>query len=162
MGCVALFAFVGYALPRDFSASVERTVPRRCPEVLPLFSGVDGVRRWWGPMLEQAERDGHGRMEVRPKPGVPTEGVGTVLVFVAGDTTMETWTLRSLAHDRAVWDVDFAGMLTVERTLALKTAGDGCAVTWSETADIGNPMMRWFSLLSDPAVNFASALEAIP
>jgi hypothetical protein len=94
----------------------------------------------------------------------PDEGEGLVVVFEAGGKVLETWTVRHASADRVEYDVDFAGMLTVHRTLTMSEIDGAVHVTWREAGRIDNPLARWMKVLmpeEEVMKNCDIALEAL-
>ncbi|MDP2345068.1 MAG: SRPBCC family protein [Deltaproteobacteria bacterium] len=129
-----------------------------------IFGHLDnaaGIHSWWN-----AAGDAEHALDVRKKSG-PDVGAGVVVTFhpAGSDDVMETWTVKaSEPPARIVYDVDFAGMMTVERTLTLAAEGDGTEVTWHETGLIDTPAFRWMKLMmsnEDVVKNFDSALSLL-
>jgi hypothetical protein len=156
---LVLFVLAGFLLPAELALSTEKSVDVPSETVWRYVSTPEGVVEWWTPLAEKAVEDGYPEMTV--------EAVDAQTVtFAAGEMQMEAWTLQSSrapagsTPGEAVWDVDF-GMLTVTRTLEVQPDGSGSKVTWSESATMDNPMMRWMARLSDPTQNFRDAIDGM-
>ncbi len=156
---IVLFVLAGFLLPSELSLSTEKSIDVPTETAWRYVSTPEGVVEWWTPMAETAVEDGYPEMDV--------EAVDAQTVtFAAGGMQMESWTLQSSrapagsTPGEAVWDVDF-GMLLVRRTLQVAPDGDGTTVTWTESATMDNPMMRWMSQLSDPTQNFRDAIDGM-
>jgi uncharacterized protein YndB with AHSA1/START domain len=138
---------------------IEKTLAAPPSALFPLLQSAEGINDWWS----HAQDGGH-EMVATKKSG-PDEGAGLVVIFEANGSVMETWTVKAAEpSSRIVYDVDFAGMLTVERTLTLTSSGTGTLVTWNETGEMSSPYMRWMKVLM-PAdgvkQHFHDALSAL-
>ncbi len=156
---------VGLALPAELSLRAEAEVHKPPPEVFDRLDDVDGVRAWWTDAMA-AFGDGPA-MEIVHLDGSPTAGPGTRIAFRAGDFTAETWEIVDLDPPRrAEYTVDFAGMMTVRRTLELAPDGaGGTRVVWSETASLPNPWLRLLAVASGGSegaeANFRAAMASL-
>ncbi|MEZ4322187.1 MAG: SRPBCC family protein [Myxococcota bacterium] len=148
-----LFVLSGFLLPRELQLSTQREVSLGPDAVFAKVSSPAGVQAWWAPIADKAVQDGYPRMDV-----VPLDA--QQVAFEAGGYRMETWTLKQAEPTEVVWDVDF-GMLVVERTLVIEPSGAGSKLTWTETADVGNPLLRWMARVSDPTPNFQDAMAGL-
>lgn len=153
----------GYALPKQFQASTSITIAAPPARVFPTFDTQDGIQAWWKSMAEGKDLPlPPGSFEIVALDG-PKRGKGAKVDFVLDGKVTETWEIvESEAPGRVVYDVDFKIML-VRRTITLEAKDGGTLVTWSETAEIESPLMRYFSRLSGDAIvrNFAVALGGV-
>ena len=167
-GLFGLVMFGGGAL-LDGSINVDVEKRLSAPPVV-LFTFLDntaGLDAWWS-VGQEGQPDDVARMQVKRKSG-PETGAGLEVVFVvAGEgegTVMETWRIKSVNPPSSiVYDVDFKGALTVERTLTLTPDGEGTRVSWSEKGTIDRPAMRWMKVFMPPEQiqdNFDRALAAL-
>lgn len=138
------------------------------------LDNVAGLTRWWtiAPPPEMKEgMQSPPKMSIR-KIGGPDQGPGMMVVFEMDGRVMETWTLKTSEPPgrgpgggaRVVYEVDFAKMMKVERTLTLTPDEEGTRVTWRETGVIEKPPYRWMKvLMSDEQVtkSFEAALGAL-
>ncbi|MCB9675503.1 MAG: SRPBCC family protein [Alphaproteobacteria bacterium] len=147
-----LFVLSGYALPSHLELATDREVALPPEAVFDLVASSEGVKRWWKPITAKAVEDGYPAMEVVP------QGIHK-LTFESGGYVMETWQLKKIdpGERLVVWEVDF-GPLAVDRTIRVDREGTGSHVYWSETAEVGNPLMRWMAKVSDPTQNFQDAM----
>ena len=167
-GALGLVMFGGGAL-LDGSIAIQTEQRLEAPPVV-LFTFLDntaGLDAWWS-VGQEGQPDDVPRMQVKRKSG-PESGAGLEVIFVAAGegegTVMETWRIKSVtAPSTIVYDVDFAGALTVERTLTLTPDGGGTRVTWAEKGTIDRPAMRWMKVFMPPEQvrdNFDRALAAL-
>lgn len=134
-----------------------------------LFGFLDnpaGLDAWWS-VGQEGQADTVPKMKVRRVSG-PEVGAGLQVEFVAlgeDESVMERWTIKSVnPPNNIVYDVDFVGALTVERTLTLTADADGTRVRWSEKGFIERPAMRWMKVFMPPEQiqdNFDRALAAL-
>ena len=159
-GCAVAFVLSGYLLPRGMALGVEERISAPPERVYPLLVTSEGIARWWT-AVEPPE--GYPKLEVRHTGG-PTEGPGTQVAFGSGGMEFEWWTLTASRPPAAVeYDVDF-GIFTVHRTITLTPDAGGTAVSWQETAELGNPLLRWMAWLSGSEgvkENFRTAIRAL-
>lgn len=159
-------AFVGGAMI-DPHVELETSATLKAPPaaVYALIGSPEGVKGWW----LGSDKD-IGMPEDSPPMTVDVTaeqaGPGGEVVFGVDGTTAETWTLVEVVPpNKAVWDVDFAGMFTVHRTLTVSDAeGGGTQVKWHETAELDGVLMRWMRVLMAPEdviANFDNALQLL-
>jgi hypothetical protein len=167
-GALGAVMFGGGAL---MDGSIQVGVEKRLsasPQVLFTFlDNTEGLDAWWS-VGQEGQPDDVPRMKVKRKSG-PDAGAGLEVIFVAAGegegSVMETWRIKSVTPpSNIVYEVDFAGALTVERTLTLTPDGDGTRVSWQEKGTIDRPAMRWMKVFMPPEKiqdNFDRALAAL-
>jgi hypothetical protein len=167
-GAIGLVMFGGGALmDGNIALQVEKRLSSPPVVLFTFLDNAPGLDAWWS-VGQEGQPDGVARMQVKRKSG-PEQGAGLEVTFVvAGEgegTVMETWRIKSVnPPSTIVYDVDFAGAMTVERTLTLTPDGDGARVTWSEKGHIDRPAMRWMKVFMPPEQiqdNFDRALAAL-
>ncbi len=159
-------AFVGGAMI-DPHVELTTTAQLSAPQasVYALIGSPQGVHRWWlgaDKEIGMPEDSPPMTVEVTADQAAP----GGQVVFGVEGTQTENWTLVEAAPpERAVWDVDFAGMFVVRRTLTLSPAeGGGTAMTWADVAEIDGVLVRWMTVLmpaADVIANFHSAMRLL-
>jgi uncharacterized protein YndB with AHSA1/START domain len=167
LGAVVLLGVVvvvggGFAIDPDVSLETTREIAAGPASVVRHLSSAEGLAAWWK-VAQDETPPGAPRMTVQKQAG-PDQGEGLVVTFEAGGSVMETWTVRHVSPERVEYEVDFAGMLTVHRTLTLAGAGERLRVTWRETGRIDNPVSRWMKVMmpaEEIVKNFDAALGAL-
>jgi uncharacterized protein YndB with AHSA1/START domain len=160
-----LFGVSGYALDRRFSISTTHEIAAPPAKVFPIFNSARGIQSWWETFSEQMKKAGSGGAPVRALPvDGPGSGVGAQVEFQMGATVTERWEIvESVPDQRVVYRVAFLSMgMTTERKLTLSAEGQGTRVTWTETGEVENPVLRWVSQLSEDGQikNFDLALDS--
>lgn len=174
---LALGIYVGGAfIDPHVSAATEKTIAAPPADVFAHLDNVSGLASWWTSAPPPEPREGRqaGPTMVVRKLGGPDQGPGLVVVFEVDHRAMETWTLKvseppgtgaaGEGAARVVYDVDFAQMMKVERTLTLTPAGEGTKVTWREIGVIEKPPYRWMKVLmaeEQVTKNFEASLTAL-
>ena len=158
---VAVIFIGGLAIDPKIEVGVEKRLARTPEQLFPLLSSASGIAKWWS---SAPPMEGQPKMEVKKKSG-PDEGAGLMVTFEAGGTLMETWEVKaSHPSSRVVYEVDFAGMMKVERTLTLTPDSEGTKVSWKETGTLDSAPMRWMKVIMPAdavAKNFEAALELL-
>ena len=179
-GLVALLAIVLYGggalMDPNIALETEKRLGSPPDVVYGFLDDAAGLDAWWREGQEGQEPS-LPKMRVKRKSG-PEVGPGLQVQFVAapeegGDgSVFETWTIKSaVPGQQIVYDVDFAGVLTVERTLTLTPDGvdeNGNAaatrVKWAEKGVIDAWAKRWMKVMAPPEKivdNFDRALLAL-
>lgn len=165
VGALFLVLFGGGALmDPKIALDVEKRLSSPPDVLFRLLDNQPGLDAWWT-MGQSDAPPGSPRMLVKKKSG-PDQGQGLAVRFVDDeDNVMETWVIKSSDPPKTiVYEVDFAGAMTVERTLTLVPDGGGTRVTWAEKGHIERPAMRWMKVLMPQETildNFDLALAAL-
>jgi uncharacterized protein YndB with AHSA1/START domain len=153
LGLIVALVLGGFAIDSEVKIETEATLGATPETVFEVLSSYEGQRKWWDEAMKEHLDESMPEMEVRHAGG-PAAGKGLEVSFVAGDQVMPS---------KLVVEVDFQ-IFVVERTLLLEPAGSGTKVTWSDTAEITNPLMRYMTVLMPPeevVKNFDGALAAL-
>ena len=160
---VALFILGGYALDGHVELKTDAELKAPPATIFETLNTFDGQVTWWTAAVDPHVKKGEmPPMEVLHHSG-PAQGEGMMIHFKTQDTLMEEWTvLKSEPPNKIVFKVDFQ-MFIVERTLLIEPDGEGSKVTWSETADFENPVLRYMTMMEpgDIIANFDDALVAL-
>lgn len=166
IGCVALIivpvlilVIGGFMMSPEVRLSIEVDLQTPPDELFPFLSTQEGIERWWAVALPAT---GGGSMAVEGLDG-PAGGVGTKVGFTASGELVEDWEILSVQSDQSVtYLVDFK-VFQIERVITLAPTSAGAHVTWVETANFNNPVMRWFKLMpaGDKLGNMTSALVSL-
>jgi hypothetical protein len=171
IGCGGLLALgillvlIGFLLPSRVEVGTEAHLEAPPDVLFPLLSTHAGLQRWWAAAGAEMAEQGYPALAVSHAGG-PTEGPGLEVTFSPEGSSMEMerWTLTaSEPPARVEYDVDFQ-IFVVHRTITLRPGSSGTDVTWHETGEIGNPLIRWSAMLmgDDQVVeNFRAALKAL-
>ena len=163
VGLALLLTVVSYWLPSQVEAlRISATVQASSAEVFTLFNTRAGQKRLW---RFAAERAGIPPMSLAalggPDAGVgsrscfcPTsEGRGVVLSALSSMARGEGAIVESVPNRRVVYDIDWEFMLT-RRTMTFEDLGDNrTRVSWVETNEATNPLMRYVLVLSASSIN---------
>lgn len=154
VGALSLVLFGGGALlDGNIELAVEKRLSSPPATLFRFLDNQPGLDAWWGDMTV--------RKKLGPQQG---QGLAVELVDDNGKVT-ETWLVKSSQPPSSiVYQVDFAGAMTVTRTLTLVPDGDGARVKWAEQGNIERPAMRWLKVLMPPETiidNFDRALGAL-
>jgi hypothetical protein len=167
--CVALLGGAiyggGFLLPAQ--ARLERTisVDAEAVHVFEIFNTVEGLSAFW---LKSGKRT-FSDFEVKHTGG-PKSGEGLELSFRAAGRSMGTQTIRKSTKDLAVvYDVDYGTIpvlgtrVTLTRTVTLDAIGPLTSITWSEVADLKDPLLRYAAILSENSVEaeIGAALDEV-
>ena len=165
VGSMFLLLFGGGALmDPKVALQLDRRLSSPPDALFRFLDTTAGLEQWWS--AGQADVPaGAARMRVKKKSG-PEQGQGLAVVFVDHeDAVFETWlVVSSQPPSKIVYDVDFAGAMTVRRTLTFTPDSGGTRVTWQEQGRIDRPALRWMKVLmsqEDLAANFDHALAAL-
>jgi hypothetical protein len=163
-GALGAVMFGGGALmDGNIAIGVEKRLSAPPVVLFTFLDNAPGLDAWWS-VGQEGQPDGVPRMQVKRKSG-PEQGAGLEVNFIAAGDVMETWRIKSVnAPSTIVYEVDFAGAMTVERTLTLTPDGDGTKVAWNEKGFIDRPAMRWMKVFMPPEQiqdNFDRALAAL-
>ncbi len=162
VGLVLLLTLGGYWLPRQVEAMrISATVPASSAEVFTLFNTRGGQRRLW---TFAAERAGIAPMSLAALGG-PDAGVGSRSCFCltsdggvvsSARSSMargEGAIVESVPNRRVVYEIDWGFMMS-RRTITVEDLGDDRSrVTWLETNEATNPLMRYVLVLSASTIN---------
>jgi len=143
----------------------EASIEAPQTQVYEYVATGEGVVQWWTAAGAEFADSGYPPLDISVIEPGGADGVGLHVRFSSDGTVMEDWTVISASPpESVVWRVDFAGMMEVERTLSVRTDGDGCIVGWHEVGTIDNPMFRYMTLMMPPediVKNFDGALTAL-
>lgn len=151
----------GALMDPNIALEVEKRLSSPPAVLFGFLDNQPGLQSWWS----EGQTEATGRMSVKKKSG-PEQGQGLAVQFVdEKGNVLETWVVvSSQPPTKIVYSVDFAGAMTVERTLTLTPEGDGTRVKWQEQGRIDRPAMRWMKVVMPPQTiidNFDRALAAL-
>ena len=163
VGLGSLLTLGGYWLPSQVEAMrISATVPASSAEAFALFNTRAGQKRLW---TLAAERAGIPPMTLAPLGGPDagvgsrscfcpsSEGRGVVSSALSSMARGEGAIVESVPNQRVVYDIDWRFMLT-RRTMTFDALGDNrTRVSWLETNEATNPLMRYVLVLSAPSIN---------
>ena len=162
VGLVVLVVLGGYALDSHVELSTTGTLKAKPAAVFEQVNSYDGEVEWWTEAMKAYEGEDMPAMTI-VHAGGPEQGTGMLINFMMGEQVGEEWTFLASEPGKIVIEVDFQ-MFVVERTLTFEPEGEGTKITWSETADIQNPVMRYFTVIMPPdevIKNFDMAIVAL-
>jgi uncharacterized protein YndB with AHSA1/START domain len=162
LAATVLFVLGGFLIDGEVKLETEATLSAPPEAVFEVLNTYEGQVEWWTLAMKPHIEAGMSPVDIEHSGG-GASGKGMQLQFVAGGDVAEDWeVLESDAPNRIVYDVDFQ-IFAVERTLTLTPEGAGTHVTWSDTAQIDNPVMRYLTLMPSDSVieNFNGALRAL-
>jgi hypothetical protein len=162
VGLVVLVVLGGYALDSQVELSTTGTLKAKPAVIYEQVNTYDGEVEWWTEAMKAYEGEDMPPMTV-VHAGGPKEGEGMLINFMMGDQLGEEWTFLASEPGKIVIEVDFQ-IFVVERTLTFEPDGEGTKLTWSETAEISNPLMRYFTVIMPPEEvikNFDMAIVAL-
>ena len=165
VGAMFLVLFGGGALmDPHISLDIEKRLSSPPAVVFGFLDNQAGLDAWWSTGQADAA-PGSPKMRVKKKSG-PDQGQGLAVEFVDDEgRVLEKWLVVAADAPRSiVYDVDFAGTMSVKRTLTLAADGDGTRVSWQERGTIQRPALRWMKVLMPPQTildNFDRALAAL-
>ena len=163
VGLLLLLTLGGYWLPSQVEAMrISATVPASGAEVFTLFNTRAGQKRLWKFAAERAgippmtlaalggpDAGGGSRSCFCPS----SEGRGVVSSALSSIARGEGAIVESVPNRRVVYDIDWGFMLT-RRTLTFEDLGDTrTRVSWLETNEATNPLMRYVLVLSASTIN---------
>jgi hypothetical protein len=163
VSAIALFVLGGYAIDGHVELGTSAKLKAAPATVFATLNSFDGQVTWWTRATEQFVADGKMPPMDIVHSGGPNEGAGMQIEFKTDGEVQEAWkVLASEPPNKIVFEVDFQ-MFVVERTLLIEPDGEGSKVTWSETTDISNPVMRYMTFMppDDVIANFDGALVAL-
>ena len=149
VGLIVALVLGGYAIDSHVEIEHEATMKASPEQLFAKINSFEGEVEWWTKAMEAYEGEGMPPMTV-VHAGGPKEGKDMVIHFMSGDALAEEWTfLQSEPNKKLVITVDFQ-MFVVERTLEFAPEGEGTKVKWRETAEMTNPLFRYFQLIMPP------------
>ncbi len=176
-GVIVVLTLVGTQLPsRVGVVDISTTIDAPRGELFPFFNSREGQQRLWDQLLRRPSNTAAPPMVIVHLGG-PEEGVGSRLGFFPDTTRMGSigGVVASLARGigivvesdaprRVVSEIDF-GIVVAHRTIDLEAIDERATrVSWSETLEFGNPLMRTMTLFVGPSsmnANFEALLEAL-
>jgi len=146
--CVALLGGAVYAggflLPGEARLESTASMDAETQHVFKVFNDAELLKGWWTVAARRTLSD-----FTAEQTGGPEAGVGVELSFRAGGRSMGKNTItESVPDERVVYDVDY-GKFSLVRTVSLDPVGPTTSVTWTETATLDQPLLRYMALLSE-------------
>lgn len=133
---------IGFLLPAEWSASVERTVDAAPTDVLALIDAPEGWRTWttWP---DSTRRSG------------PERGAGATMSWEDRELGRGRFRIEEASGTEVRYSVSVEGVgssLSTRGSITLSAAGGTTRLRWQEEGDLGNnPLMGWWGLTMERA-----------
>ena len=177
VGFVVLLTLIGYFLPSQVHlVNTSLTLEASSAELFPFFNSRAGQQRMWTHAWRRNLRgQGFPPMEIVDLGG-PEAGAGTRLGFYPDGKRLGSigGAIASIARGKGViveseparkvvYEIDF-GVVDVRRPIDLEALDENTTkVSWLETLQISNPLMRYLPMLVNSSINenFNDVLAAL-
>ena len=161
LAAVLLLAAGGALLPREVPFARSSATLEAAPvELFGYFDSRQGQRQLWTAAAPGAKARGYLPMVLVDLGGPPagegmrvgfypdTQTLGSGAAALASLSRGEGVIVESVPPERVVYRIDF-GPVVSHRVVTFAPEGHRTTVTWTETLEIGNPLVRYVSLFID-------------